>query len=132
MAPDEYDQLKQAGVRWVREPVATLVPGEDEMAARLARSGRLLRFDTMYSALGLRGRSEHATRIGAHHDQDGMLLVDNHQRTNVPGLYAVGDVVKGLTQIGVARGQAAVAASTINGSLDRRLHPSRPLPSALS
>jgi thioredoxin reductase (NADPH) len=120
MAPDEYDQLKQAGVRWVREPVATLVPGEDEMAARLARSGRLLRFDTMYSALGLRGRSEHATRIGAHHDQDGMLLVDNHQRTNVPGLYAVGDVVKGLTQIGVARGlprwlRARSTAASIDG-----------------
>jgi thioredoxin reductase (NADPH) len=129
MAPDEYDQLEEAGVRLVREPVAALVSGEDGMAVRLARSGRMLRFDTVYSALGLRGRSEHATRIGAHHDQDGMLLVDDHQRSNVPGLYAVGDVVKGLTQIGVAMGQAAVAASTINGSLDRRLRPSRPSPS---
>ena len=43
-------------------PVATLVPGKMKMAARLARSGRMLRFDTMYSALGLRGRSEHATK----------------------------------------------------------------------
>ena len=43
--------------------------------------------------------------------------------TSVPGLYAVGDVVKGLTQIGVAMGQAAVAASTINSSLERRLRP---------
>jgi len=34
-------------------------------------------------------------------------------------------VVKGLTQIGVAMGQAAIAASTINRSLERRLRPSR-------
>jgi thioredoxin reductase (NADPH) len=44
----------------------------------------------------------------------------------LPGLYAAGDVVQGLTQIGVAMGQAAIAASTINRSLERRLRPSRP------
>ena len=53
-----------------------------------------------------------------------MLIVDDHQRTSVPGLYAVGDVVAGLTQIGVAMGQAAIAASTINSSLERRLRTS--------
>jgi thioredoxin reductase (NADPH) len=51
-----------------------------------------------------------------------MLIVDDHQRTSVPGLYAV-DVVKGLAQIGVAMGQAAVAASTIHSSLERRPWP---------
>ena len=50
-----------------------------------------------------------------------MLIVDDHQRTSVPGLYAVGDVVKGLAQIGVAMGQASVAASTINSSLEWRV-----------
>jgi thioredoxin reductase (NADPH) len=52
-----------------------------------------------------------------------MLLVDEHQRTSVPGLYAIGDVVAGLTQIGVAMGHAAVAASAISSSLERRLRP---------
>jgi hypothetical protein len=32
-------------------------------------------------------------------------------------------VVKGLTQIGVAMGQAAIAASAINSSLERGLRP---------
>ena len=49
--------------------------------------------------------------LGAEHDEDGMLTVDDHQRTSVPGLYAVGDVVPGLSQIGVAMGQAALAAT---------------------
>ena len=65
-----------------------------------------------------------ATGLGAEHDEDGMLIVDDHQRTSVPGLYAVGDVVRGLGQIGVAMGQAAIAASTINSSLERPLRPS--------
>ena len=92
-------------------------------SARLAQSSRVIRFDTIYTALGLRGRSELATRLGAEHDEDGMLIVDDHQRTSVPGLCAAGDVVAGLTQIGVAMGQAAVAASTINSTLERRLRP---------
>jgi thioredoxin reductase (NADPH) len=121
MADDERAALQVVGIELVDEPVAELVPEAKGVRARLAPSGRGIGFDTVYIALGLRGRSELATRLGAEHDQDGMLIVDDHQRTSVPGLYAVGDVVAGLTQIGVAMGQAAIAASTINSSLERRL-----------
>ena len=120
--PHEREQLEGAGVRLVEEPVTALHPGQDEIRARLA-GGEILSFDTMYCALGLRGRSALATGLGAGQDEDGMLLVDDHQRTSVTGLYAVGDVVKGLTQIGVAMGHAAIAASAINSSLERRPRP---------
>lgn len=46
---------------------------------------------------------------GARVDDDGYLDVDEHQRTCVPGLYAIGDVVAGLNQISRATGQAATA-----------------------
>jgi thioredoxin reductase (NADPH) len=124
VAEDERAALQSAGVDLVDEPVAELMAEAEGVCARLARSGRALRFDTIYTALGLRGRSELANRLGAEHDEDGMLIVDDHQRTSVPGLYSVGDVVPGLGQIGVAMGQAAIAASTINSSLERRLRPS--------
>jgi thioredoxin reductase (NADPH) len=123
MAEDERAELHAAGIRLVDEPVADLVPEGEAVCARLARSGQVLRFDTVYAALGLRGRSELAVRLGAAHDDDGMLLVDEHQRTSVPWLYAVGDVAAGLTQIGVAMGHAAVAANSISSSLERRLRP---------
>jgi thioredoxin reductase (NADPH) len=123
MAEDERADLHAAGLRLIDEPVAELLIDRTAVCARLARSGQVLRFDTLYSALGLRGRSDLGTRLGAAHDEDGMLVVDDHQRTSVPGLYAVGDVVAGLAQIGVAMGQAAIAASTINSSLERRLRP---------
>jgi thioredoxin reductase (NADPH) len=54
-----------------------------------------------------------------------MLIVDNHQQTSVPGVYAIGDVVRGLTQIGVPRGQAVMTASAIDSSLDQRLRAGR-------
>ena len=123
IAEDERADLHAAGIRLIDEPIAALVAEGDVVCARLARSGQVLRFDTIYSALGLRGRSELAAGLGAVHDDDGMLVVDEHQRTSVPGLYAVGDVVAGLAQIGVAMGQAAIAASAISSSLERRLRP---------
>ena len=122
MSEEERSELLSTGVALVDEPVAELVAESEGVCARLAQSGGILRFDTIYTALGLRGRSELAVRLGAEHDEDGMLIVDDHQRTSVPGLYAV-DVVKGLAQIGVAMGQAAVAASTIHSSLERRPWP---------
>ena len=122
LAQSERAELHAAGVVLVEESVVELIPEAGTISARLA-TGHALRFDTLYTALGLRGRSELATRLGAAHDQDGMLLVDDHQRTSVPGLYAVGDVVQGLTQIGVAMGHAAIAASAISSSLERRPRP---------
>jgi thioredoxin reductase (NADPH) len=46
--------------------------------------------------------------------------VDDHQRTSIPGLFAAGDVVKGLDQISHAMGEAGVAATTIRNLLDER------------
>jgi len=58
-----------------------------------------LAFDAVYPTLGAKVTSGIAQGLGARVNGDGYLLVDEHQRTNVPGLYAVGDVVAGLNQI---------------------------------
>jgi thioredoxin reductase (NADPH) len=119
LTEDERTELCQAGVRIVEEPVSEITADDDHIAAWRMHSGAVHRFDTLYTALGLRGRSSLATALGAEHDEDGALIVDEHQRTNVPGLYAIGDVVRGLGQISVAMGQAAIAATAINNSLER-------------
>jgi thioredoxin reductase (NADPH) len=75
-------------------------------------------FDTVYPALGSVIRSELAVAAGARAAEDGCLEVDAHQRTSVPGLFAAGDVVKGLDQISHAMGEAGVAATTIRNALD--------------
>ena len=43
--------------------------------------------------------------------------MDAHQATSVAGLYAAGDVVRGLNQIAVAGAEAAVAATAIHNAL---------------
>ena len=78
------------------------------------------RFDTLYPALGSDIRSELAADVGAARSEDGCLLVDAHQRTDVEGLYAAGDVVLGLDQISHAMGEGGVAATTIRNDLAAR------------
>ncbi|WP_294318827.1 NAD(P)/FAD-dependent oxidoreductase [uncultured Sphingomonas sp.] len=77
-------------------------------------------FDSVYPALGSHIRSELAIAAGARANAEGCLEVDDHQRTSVPGLFAAGDVVKGLDQISHAMGEAGVAATTIRNLLAER------------
>jgi thioredoxin reductase (NADPH) len=118
LSPSEAAVLQSSGIHVVEEPVEEIgIEGDRIIAWRMA-GGTALQFDTLYTALGLRARSRLASDLGAAMDSDGLLRVDEHQRTSVPGLYAVGDVVRGLNQISVAMGQAAIAAADINNSLD--------------
>jgi thioredoxin reductase (NADPH) len=108
--------LSDAGVQVPHEPVCDVIIANDRVTAVMA-SGARLELDVLYPAMGAKARSDLAVEIGAGANEQGCLLVDNHQRTSVPGLYAAGDVTVDLAQISVATGQAAVAATDIHNTL---------------
>ncbi|HEY9056144.1 MAG TPA: NAD(P)/FAD-dependent oxidoreductase [Aurantimonas sp.] len=105
---------RQHGIKIVEEPVGELHVEGDRIAAIRLESGAEHGFDVIYSALGLTLRSDLAVALGADHDEAGALIVDEHNRTSIDGLYAAGAVVRGLDQIVVAMGHAAVAATDIH------------------
>jgi thioredoxin reductase (NADPH) len=74
-------------------------------------------FDSIYPALGSDTHTQLAEMVGAALSSDTCIVVDRHMRTDVPGLYAAGDVVIGLDQISHAMGQGGVAATTIRNDL---------------
>lgn len=84
---------------------------------RVRAEGRDEIFDCLYLALGCEMQSRLAARWGAAHDEVGNLLVSPHQETSIDGLYAAGDVVRGLNQIAVAAAEAAIAATDIHRRL---------------
>lgn len=77
-------------------------------------------FEAIYPALGAEIHSDLAVALGAEARDGGCLIVDDHARTSIPGLYAAGDVVLGLDQISGAMGQGALAATTIRNDLADR------------
>ena len=74
-------------------------------------------FDVVYGALGCSPRIDLAAALGALCDENGALRVNAHQQTSVDGLYAAGDIVRGLNQIVIAAAEAAIAATDIHNRL---------------
>jgi thioredoxin reductase (NADPH) len=119
MALNDQDRedLRAANIRVIEEPVGAVDIENGKIRALRMASGKTHGFDTLYSALGARVRSDLALQLGARSDERGHLLVDDHQCATVAGLYAAGDVVSALNQISVATGHAAIAATAVHNSL---------------
>ena len=107
--------LAAIGVAVVAGPARFVRAGPNGLAVEAG--GRPLAVDAAYAALGSTVHSDLAAALGARLTEEGCVIVDAHQRTSVPGLYAAGDVVVGLDQISHAMGGAGVAATTLRNDL---------------
>lgn len=90
---------------------------EGDRVTAIGWRGEKQAFDLVYSALGTSPNADLAEALNAQIGEDGRLVVGLRQTTSVPGLYAAGDVVRGLNQIAVATAEAAVAATAIHNRL---------------
>ncbi len=113
---EDRASLAQANLPVIETPIQAVHIEHDRIAA-FTFAGQARRFDTVYSALGSTPRSLLAQQAGAALDEQGRLIVDEHQNTSVPGLYAAGDVVRGLNQMTVSEAEAAIAATDIHNRL---------------
>ena len=113
---DLVRQAQGAGVEIVRDLAPAAIRFGD---GDVALDGRT--FDCLYLALGCEP-AQIARDLPMARDEAGALIVDAHLQTSIPRLYAAGDLVRGLSQIAVAAGEAAIAATAIH----RRLMSERP------
>jgi thioredoxin reductase (NADPH) len=116
LGAEDRARLREYGIRTVDGPCAAVAAHEDCIVVDTA-DGHYT-FDSVYPALGSDTHTELAEQLGAELSSDtGCIVVDSHQRTSIPGLYAAGDVVLGLDQISHAMGEGGVAAVTIRNDL---------------
>lgn len=115
LGAEDQAQLKELGIATADGPCRSIRCEGDEIVVETA-GGKLV-FDSVYPALGSDVRNELASQLGAAMNDSGCIIVDARQHTNVPGLYAAGDVVIGLDQISHAMGEGGVAATTIRNDL---------------
>jgi len=125
LPPEWQRQLRQRDISW-RDARIRSASCADGAVRLLLDSGEVLPADVLYSALGSRPQADLARSLGAACDETGNLKVDRHCRTEVPGLYAAGDVTGGLDQIAVAMGQGAIAATAIHNALRAEQHQPAP------
>jgi thioredoxin reductase (NADPH) len=110
-------RMGEAGIAVVDKPVEAIAQENERIVSLTLSNGEMHAFDTIYSALGCRPRNDLLNQIGARLYKDARALVDDHQETSIPGLFAAGDIVSGLNQVAVAVGEGAIAATTIHNRL---------------
>jgi len=71
---------------------------------------RILPVEGVFVAIGEDPASELARDIGVKLDEQKFIIVDRNMRTNIPRVYAAGDITGGVRQIVTATGSGAVAA----------------------
>jgi thioredoxin reductase (NADPH) len=119
LSPELREELQTAGVIVAKAEPTSLRILDRKLVARSRDGGEILPFDVVYGALGVEPQTQLAAGLGLIVDASGCLAVDAHQQTIVPTVYAAGDIVRGLHQISVALGEAAVAATAIHNRLPR-------------
>lgn len=113
----ERNLLYQANIQLIEDPIiAVKTEGRRIRGLQLA-NGTVLQFDSVYSALGTKVRSDLALELGAQCNDHQDLIVSKGMQTTVAGLYAAGDIVHGLNQICVATSHAAIASTAIHHHL---------------
>lgn len=66
--------------------------------------------DGVFVSIGYEPSNLLAKKLDIELDENGYIKVDRHQRTNIPGIYAAGDITGGVKQIVTAVGEGATAA----------------------
>ena len=119
LSEETQRSLESAAITITHVTVGAVSLDDDGVVALEVEDGKIHRFDLVYSAFGTTSQSQLADGLQARADPSGRLLVNEHQHTSVDGLYAAGDVVRGLNQISVANGEAAIAATAIHNALPK-------------
>jgi thioredoxin reductase (NADPH) len=119
LSPETRLNLSDAGICITHAPIESVGIQGDHLTALCTDDGQTHRFDAVYSAFGTTPQSALAQGLGAQIDESGRLYTSDHQETSVEGLYAAGDLVRGLNQISVASGEAAIAATAIHNRLPK-------------
>jgi thioredoxin reductase (NADPH) len=114
---EDRRSLEACGIDVVDDMLAEVCTQDGAIVGLQTRSGRMYSFDSLYSALGTRVRSDLARVLGADCDATGQVIVNDKLRTTIAGAYAAGDVANDLNQIAVGAGHAAIAATCIHNLL---------------
>ncbi len=111
-------KLKKSGIEVLLKTKALgWEEGEDGAIVHVetAEGKRDLLADSVLITVGRRPNSDGLAPTGVALDKRGHVIVDNQQKTNVPGVYAIGDVATGIMLAHKATHEGEVVAEVIAG-----------------
>ncbi|WP_109853656.1 glutathione-disulfide reductase [Aggregatibacter kilianii] len=133
MAETLIESMQQDGITLHTHAIPKeVVKNEDGSVTINLEDGREQRVDCLIWAIGREPATDkiNLQAVGVETNERGFIKVDKYQNTNVPGIYAVGDIIEGgieLTPVAVAAGRRLserLFNNKLNEHLDYRLVPS--------
>ena len=117
--------LRKENVEFLWNSEVVQIKGEDVVKSVILRNNETgqtneIRVDGIFVQIGEVPNTSFIRGTGIELDKDGYIIVDARQRTNLPGVFAAGDVTdQRVKQVGTAIGQAVVAATEAFGYIKR-------------
>ena len=118
-----HDKLSESGVKIHQNNWVSEIQGENAVEGVLLEDGTRLEVEGIFIELGSKGALELATTIGVQLDSETFTHIDcnKKQQTNIPGVYAAGDIAGHPYQMAKAVGEGCVAGwEAANYSLKRK------------
>jgi thioredoxin reductase (NADPH) len=109
------ERLRRAGIPLIHDKIAEVIGEHGHFEAICTRGGRRIELDQLFSQQGATPQSKLAVDLGVRLSPSGYIETDTEQKTNVPGVYAAGDVTRLFShQVAAAVHEGGQAASAAN------------------
>jgi thioredoxin reductase (NADPH) len=109
VAPPLLEKLIATKAKVVEDAWPKKIHGDQTVTKIELDDGRVLEVDGVFIELGARGSAELALELGILPDPTGLISVNGKMETEVPGVYAAGDVTGRPWQLARAVGQGCIA-----------------------
>lgn len=115
ISPEKQKQLRNNQVRLRQSHIVKVRGKAGQLSALYLENGECLELDYLFSALGQVPNSQLAAELGVELGESGCIKVDAEMHTNIPGVFAAGDVTNlPAQQVATAVHQGALAGVNAN------------------
>ena len=114
---DQCAKLDALNIPVISARINRVLPQGDRIYALELEGGMHLDCDHLFFALSQRPADDLGAQLGCARDDDGQIVVSDHQQTSVRNVWAAGDITPGPQLAIVAASAGAVAALSIHKSL---------------
>lgn len=111
---EERDQITSLDITIHEQPIARLEGIQAQLERIRFVDGTAIERRALFLRPAQEPQNRLAQELGCTLDTDGLVLVDEHGQTSVPGVYAAGDLTRRIQQVILAAADGARAAFAIN------------------
>ena len=119
------DEAKKNGVKFLLNKKVKKIIGSDKVESILIEDSNSskesnIKIDGVFISIGEIPQNHIAKEMNIKLNEEGYIIIDKNQRTNIEGVYAAGDITGGLRQIVTACAEGAIAALSTTEVLDKK------------